>query len=54
MSFSEKPAFGPAVEELRLVISYVRHIHHSIVNSHKSQAGAILGKYHTQKPDVAS
>jgi len=54
MSSGEKRAFDPAVKDLRFVIYHVQHIHHSIVNSHEPQVGAVSGKYHTHKAGVAS
>jgi len=54
MSSGEKPAFGPPVQDYKLVIYHVRHIHHSIVNTHQLQPEAVSGKYHTQKDAVAS
>jgi len=54
MSSGEKPTFEPAVKDLRLEISHLRHIHHSIVDSHQLQEGAVSEKYDTQKAAVAS
>ena len=53
MSCRAKPALEPSVKDMRFVISHIRHIHHSRVNSYQPQPGAILEKYHRQTDGVA-